>query len=125
MAKKGTLPFDRRGGLVAIQKRLLRSEAYLGLSAQAKVLLLLMQSHWRPDVPVGYGVREAQAKIPCSRKIAMRAFNELIEAGFIKLVDESLFCSRVNSKTRTWRLTWLPWAYREPSNEWEKKNREA
>ncbi|MAC34526.1 MAG: hypothetical protein CME38_13115 [Haliea sp.] len=84
-----------------------------------------MQSHWRPDVPVGYGVREAEEKIPCSRKIAMRVFYELIEAGFIKLVDESRFCSRVNSKTRTWRLTWLPWAYREPSNEWEKTNRDA
>ncbi|MAC33793.1 MAG: hypothetical protein CME38_09365 [Haliea sp.] len=98
----------------------MKSGAYLGLSPQAKALLLQIQVHWRPDVPIGFGVREAEATIPCSRKVAMRAFTELREAGFIKLVDESQFCSRTKSKTRTWRLTWLPWAYREPSNDWEK-----
>jgi hypothetical protein len=126
MAKgANSLPFDKRGGAVTIQRRLLKSGAYLGLSPQAKVLMHQMQVHWRADKPIGFGVREAAATIPCSTKVAMRAFNELREAGFIKLVDESLFCSRVESKTRTWRLTWLPWAYREPSNDWEKAKREA
>ena len=126
MAKgKTSLPFDKRGGVVAIQRRLLKSTAYMGLSVQAKVLLLQMQVHWRPDVPVGFGVREAEATVPCSRKTAMHAFNELRAAGFIKLVDDSLFCSRAKSKTRTWRLTWLPWAYKAPSNEWEQPNHEA
>lgn len=118
--KKNGLPFDRRGGLVAIQRRLLNSEAYLGLSPQAKALAHLMHVHWRPDRPIAYGVREAQEKIPCSRKLAMRAFRELQDRGFIKKVDESYFCSRTESKSRTWQLTWMPWNCREPTNEWEK-----
>lgn len=107
---------------MVIQRRLLRSRAYLGLSSQAKALIQLMQVHWRPDTPIGYGVREAEEKIPCSRKVAMRSFRELQEEGFIRLIDESLFCSRAQSKTRTWRLTWLPWNYRSPTNDWEKQN---
>jgi len=122
MAKrKNSLPFDKRGGVVVIQRRLLESAAFLGLSAQAKALLHLLHVHWRPDRPVGFGVREAEDKIPCSRKLAMRAFADLQSAGFIVMVDESLFCSRTESKTRTWRLTWLPWNHQPPTNQWEKK----
>lgn len=119
--RKNPLPFDRTGGVVAIQRRLLISTAYLELSPQAKALLHLMQAYWRPDEPIGYGVREAQRCIPCSRKIAMRAFQELQNNGFIVKVNESLFCSRAESKTRTWRLTWMPWNRCKPTNCWEKQ----
>lgn len=119
--KKTKLPFDSRGGVVTIQRRLLNSDAYLGLSPWAKSLIHLMQRHWRHDEPVGFSVRQAQAEIPCSKDKAMEVFKELQEAGFIRLVDESLFCSRTQSKSRTWRLTWLPYNYHyAPTNDWEK-----
>ena len=119
------LPFDKQGGVIAIQRRLIQSRAFLGLSPQAKALIMLMQSHWSAAGPIGYGVREAEAKIPCSRKNAMKAFNELQEAGFIVKIDESLFSSRVQSKTRTWRLTWMPcWRNRAPTNDWERSSDE-
>lgn len=123
MAKKKTrLPFDKAGGVVVTQRRLVTSDAYLKLSAQAKALMTQMHAHWSVLGPVAFGVREAEATIPCSRKVAMRAFKELQEAGFIVMVDESFFCSRTQSKTRTWRLTWLPcWNHRPPTNDWEKK----
>lgn len=120
VSKKFKLPFDKRGGRITLRRQMLESKTFLDLSPQAKVLLLLLQVQWRADRAVGYGIREAEEKIGCSRKIAMRAFSELREAGFIRLVDESLFCSRRHSKTRTWRLTWLPWNYSEPTNDWEK-----
>lgn len=121
MSKKSRLPFDKAGGAVVIQRRMLSSPAYLGLSAQAKVLMTLMQRHWTPAGPVGFGVRQAQDEIPCSRTLALRVFDELAQAGFIVMVDESLFCSRSESKTRTWRLTWMPcWNNRAPTNDWEK-----
>ena len=82
MAKrKNALPFDKRGGVVVIQRRLVASEAFSKLSPQAKVLALLMQTHWRPDKPIGYGIREAMKSIPCADKTAMRAFKELQGAG--------------------------------------------
>jgi len=116
-----SLPFDQRGGVITIQRRLINSAAYLGLSPQAKALMPLMQSHWRPDMPIGFGVREAEQKIPCSRRVAMRALTELQDGGFIKMIDESRFCSRTQSKTRTWRLTWMPWNRNAPTNDWERK----
>jgi len=122
MAKKKRLPFDSRGGVVAIPRRLLSSENYLALPPQAKVLITLLQRHWSPNGPVAFGVRQAEQEIPCSRVLAMRSFNELVEAGFIELIDESLFCSRTLSKSRTWRLTWMPcWRNRAPTNDWEKE----
>ena len=120
--KKNALPFDRSGGMVAIQRRLLSSPAYLGLSPYAKALIMLMHRHWSPSGPVGFGVRQAEQEIPCARRTAMRTFKELEEAGFIVKVDESLFCSRTQSKTRTWRLTWMPcWRNRSPTNDWENR----
>lgn len=118
--KRKKLSFDRRGGVVVASRFMLESAAYLDLSAQAKVLMLLMQVHWTPDKPVAYGVREAEKKIGCSRKTAMRAFRELRDAGFIRMVDESLFCSRSSSRSRTWRLTWMPWNDKGPTQDWEK-----
>lgn len=118
--KKNQMPFDKAGGVVAIQRRLLSSDAYLKLTPQAKVLMMLLQRHWTPAGPIGFGVRQAQDEIPCSRTLALRVFDELVQAGFIRMVDESLFCSRTHSKTRTWRLTWLPcWNHRPPTNEWD------
>jgi len=86
---------------------------------QAKVLMMLLQMHWKPDKPVDYGIREASEKIPCDPKTASKAFNQLQERGFIFCTDESLFSSRTQSKTRTWRLEWLPFKDNSPRNTWE------
>lgn len=120
--KKQSLPFDSRGGVVTIQRRLLTSQAYRDLTPYAKALLHLMQVHWRHNEPVAFGIREACRLIPCGRKAAVRAFKELDDAGLIRMVDHSLFCSRTQSKARTWRLTWLPWHGSAPTNEWEKRD---
>lgn len=120
--RRNPLPFDKGGGVVAIQRRLLTSAAYRNLSPYAKALMHSMHVHWSNDKPVGYGVREAERSIPCCRRSAMRAFVELQERGFIVLVDESRFCSRTHAKTRTWRLTWLPFNSRTPTNDWEKRS---
>lgn len=118
--KKNPLPFDKAGGVVVVQRRLVSSTAYLKLTPQAKALMVLMQAHWRNDKPIAYGVREAEEKIACSRKLAMRAFKELETAGFIMMVDCSRWDGRTNSKSKTWRLTWLPFEGRAPTNDWEK-----
>lgn len=117
--KKHRLPFDQKGGVLVLQRRLISSSRYLDLCAQAKVLMLLLHEHWRNEKPVAFGVREAMQKIPCAKGTAQRAFRELEDNGFIVKVDESLFNSRIGSRSRTWRLTWLPFNFREPTNDWE------
>ena len=124
MAHKIKIPFDRRGGVCVLSRRMLNHENYLTLSAQAKVLIMLMHEQWRDEKEVDYGIREASEKIPCSRVTAAKAFNMLSERGCIVLVDESMFSSRTESKTRTWRLTWMPWLSKNPTHKWEKLGNE-
>lgn len=120
--KRSKLLFDKRRGVVVMQRVMLESDSYLSLSAQAKCLMILIQMHWTDFGPVAYSVVEAMRKIPCSKGTAMNAFLELQRQGFIEMVDESLFNSRLQSKSRTWRLTWMPYRSKAPTNDWEKKS---
>ena len=118
--KARRLPFDKRGGIIVCRRDIYASPAWLGLSPAAVKLMVLLHTHWRNDKAVDYGVREAMDKIGCAKGTARRAFEELQRAGFIEMVDESMFSSRTQSKARTWRLTWLPFKNQLPTNDWEK-----
>lgn len=118
--KRGSLPFDQRGSRVVLRTHLLKSNVYLSLSPQAKVLMTLLHIHWNNEKLVDYGIREAAEKIPCSDKTASKAFNQLQERGFIACIEQSFFSSRTESKARGWRLEWLPYKNKPPTNTWEK-----
>jgi len=123
MAKKTKGPkvkYDARGGVMVVSRAMLESCAYESLPATAKVLMILLQLQWRNDKTVAYGVREAAKKIGCKPETAGKAFKELQTRGFIVCETESLFNSKTGSKAREWRLTWMPFEYREPTHDWEK-----
>ena len=125
MSKKRTkLPFDKNGGVITINRRLIDSEAFLTMPPQANKLFILLHSQWRHDRPVGYGVREAAKKIGCAQNTAAKSFQELERRGFIIREEESFINSKNGSRAREWRLTWLPYTWdgyeKPPSNEWEK-----
>lgn len=103
--KKQSLPFDKRGGTIVLCRKMIESDNYQTLSTHARALMTLLQVHWRPDKPVDYGVREAEKRLVCNRKTAMKAFNLLIEKGFLVCMEQSVFSTRTQSKTRSWRLT--------------------
>lgn len=117
---KNSLPFDRRGSAVVFNTYLLNSKKYLALRPQAKVLITLLQIHWRNDKPVDYGIREAAEKILCDERTAAKAFRQLQEGKFITCVEESVFNSRTGSKSRSWRLEWMPFNHNKPNNYWDK-----
>lgn len=118
--KKQKLPFDKRGGVIVLPRRVLESSNYQKLTPQSKVLITLLQLHWRNDKSVDYGVREAAKKIPCSEKTASKSFHQLEELGFVTCVEYALFNSRTQSRSRSWRLEWLPFENKPPNNLWEK-----
>jgi hypothetical protein len=117
--KKYKIPFDNRGGTVITPRRLYDSRNYLTLTARAKALMPLLHIHWRNDKYVDYGIREASEKIPCDRRTATKAFNTLEARGFITMIEYALFNSRTGSKSRTWRLEWMPSNDQLPTNKWE------
>lgn len=116
---KGKQPFDTRGGVVVTSMWMLKHENYLSLPVYAKVLMNLLQQLWRSDKYVDYGVNEAAKKIPCSKKTAIKAFKILQERGFITCMEEYWFSSRTESRTRSWRLEWMPFNFNKPRNTWE------
>ena len=118
--KKFKLNYDGRGGVVVMSQHMLKHEAYLILSPYAKVLMQLMQQHWRDEKEVDYGIREASEKIPCSKVTAIKTFKELEEREFIQNTSPAMFSSRTNSKSRSWRLEWMPFIGRKPTHNWEK-----
>jgi len=118
--KKPKLGYDQRGGVMAVSIGMRKAYVYESLPATAKVLMDLLQMHWHNERPVAYGVREAAEKIGCNRNTACKAFKILQERGFINCANESLFNSKTGSKTREWRLTWMPFDYKNPSHKWEK-----
>ena len=121
VGKRFKQPFDQHGRALVTSTYLIKSEPYLTLMPQAKVLMMLLQLHWRADKLVDYGIREAAEKIPCDPKTASKAFKQLEELGFIKCIEQSIFSSRTMSKSRTWRLEWLPFNDQPPRNTWDKK----
>lgn len=116
---KHSLPYDRRGGVFLVCGALYKSANYLTLSATSRALMPLLQIHWKNNKLVDYGVREAAQKLCCSEKTARKAFNELEERGFIVCEEYAYFNSKLGSKSRSWRLTWLPFDYSKPTNDWE------
>lgn len=118
--KKQKLGFDQRGGVLAVSRAMRESFVYESMPPVAKVLMDLLQLQWRNNRPVAYGVREAAKKIGCKPDTAGKAFKILQERGFIACVNESLFNSKTGSKTREWRLTWMPFEYRDPTHDWKK-----
>jgi len=110
--------YKRRGGVIVMPIFMLNSEAYLALTSYSRSLLVLMQIHWYKYKPVDYGVREAAVKMSCNERTARKAFDQLQELGFIECMEQSVFRSRTQSKARSWRLTWMPYKEREPTDDW-------
>lgn len=113
--------YDWGGQVVVMGMGMLKSEQYLSLSSQAKSLMALMQVHWQEFKLVDYGIREAEKKIPCSNKTAIKAFKELEDKGFITCLRDHYFSSRTESRTRAWRLEWMPYNSQRPTHKWKKQ----
>jgi len=105
---------------MSVSRAMRESIVYESMPANAKVLMDLMQIQWRNEKLVAYGVREAAKKIRCTKETASKAFKILWERGFIVCAEESVFNSKTGSKTREWRLTWMPFDSKKPTNDWEK-----
>ena len=125
MAKK--VKYRHPGGVIGFPRAVLRSEAFDDLSSHSKALMLILQDVWKPphEPTVHYSVRRVAKKLRVSMATASRVLKELRTHGFIRCIDESDWS---NGQARTYRLTWLEFNGREPSNDWAewrgKNNRE-
>ena len=111
-----TKKFKESGGVIVLPLKMINSSAFQNLSAKSVKLLMLMQVHWRADKAIDYSITQTTLSIKCSRSTASDLFKELIELGFIALVEEADFYA---NKARSWRLTYRPYLNREPTHDWK------
>ncbi|MDA1136424.1 MAG: hypothetical protein O2916_09305 [Proteobacteria bacterium] len=121
MARKQKMkqPFDRKDGILVFPISVIKSKNYQTMYPYSRILMMFLQVHWRAYKPVDFSTREAAELLNCNHKTAMRAFNVLEKRGFIVKVAESIFNNRTQSKSRSWRLTWLPFEDMQPTKEWQ------
>ena len=110
------LKFKESGGVIVMPIPMIDSLAYQHLSAKAVKLMSFMQRHWKQDKAIDYGITQTTKSIRCSRDTASKLFNELVDFGFIALVEEADFYA---NRARSWRLTYKPFIDREPTHNWK------
>lgn len=107
---------------------MMKSEAWLDLSGNAVKLLVRLAmlsegnngwGHRDLSGELFLSEREAAATIGVSRNTASRAFDELIDHGFLRVVRVGHFQVKVRVAT-AWRLTFQPYprSHQGPTNEW-------
>jgi len=95
-----------------LDHRILTSNAYRGLSPNARSLLveLIMLYNGENNGSLYLGVRDAAHRMGISDLTAATcALNDLQDLGFIEMTQESYFEVKASNKSRArcWRLTWL------------------
>jgi len=118
-----------KGAFVMVPNSLMNSPAWQHLSGTAvKLLLHLMKlsegnngwGHGKAEPGELYlGERDAAQAIGTARNTASKAFVELIEHGFLRVVRGGDFRVKIRLAT-VWRLTFQPYprAHQGPTNEW-------
>lgn len=85
---------------------LLRSEAWLSLTPQARAVYVELHSWYNGsnNGRIGLSVRRAAQRCRVAKDTAARAFDELIDRGFIECTSKGAFSLKVRHASE-WRLT--------------------
>ncbi len=102
---------------VALPESVLNSPAYRDLKSPARALLVEFLRIYRPARNGRLTIDTATAKelIRCSEKVTDRAFYELSEHGFIKLITHHSWTTK---KGREWAITINPVSAREATKDY-------
>jgi len=119
MRKKSAISYiARKGKFIAIYEEILDSTAYKALSHTARALLIELYRMEFPNRNGMIGLSEISAgkKLSCASNTASKAFEDLIDKGFIERMFDGDY---TRGKASEWRLTFLPYRGMEPTDEWK------
>lgn len=111
------------GRFVRLPHLILQSEAYRSLDLTARALLteIVMLDNGKNNGSLWLSVADGKDRLGLSdARPAMRAFDDLADRGLTRMTKEAHFSVKAaeTSRARCWRLTWLSWDGKPPSNEW-------
>lgn len=109
---------------VMLRYDMMDSAAWRGLSPYAQALYphIIRRYNGSNNGKIPLSCREAMILLNCSKDRAAKAFNELIEAGFIKIGQDSSFGFKMKT-SRRWILTHHVLDGQAPTNEWREKSK--
>lgn len=104
--------------------RILNSEAYRSLDLTARGLLveLITIENGRNNGSLWLSIQDATDRLGLSdARPAMRAFDDLQDRGLIAMTKDAHFSIKAadTSRARCWRLTWLAFDGKAPTNAWQ------
>lgn len=120
-AKGRNEPTDR---FARLPHRVLISEAYRSLDLVARALLteIVMLENGKNNGSLWLSVADATDRLGQSdARPAIRAFDDLQDRGFIRMTKDAHFSVKASdtSRARCWRITWVAFDRKPPSNEWQ------
>ena len=116
MSRKKNNRIQRSGPYFAIYQDMFNSDAFRSLNCKERCLLLELFAFYQPSrEDVFLSTRDAAKRLKIHRDTACKAFKTLEDRGFIRLTQGALWQARL---TRTWRLTFMEYQGREPTDEW-------
>jgi hypothetical protein len=100
----------RVNGFIQLERQLVRSDRWQGLSPGARALLIEIwaEHDGHNNGQIRYGTREAEASLRCSRSTAKRWFDELEDAHLIEAVERGGFRWKSGARqglATAWRIT--------------------
>lgn len=105
------------GRFTPIYHHILKSPAFRALTPKARCLLLELQYREFPNRNgrIGFSENDAAKSLGCAPNTASKAFQELIDKGFVERSFDGDYTRGLASE---WILTYLPYKGREPTNDW-------
>lgn len=116
MARKFKSKIDRTRQFHIVYRDWFESDAYRSLNCVQRSLLHELHALYLPSRnDVFLSTRRAAKRLHVNADTARKAFHVLENRGFIKLINGHLWQQR---KARTWRLTFMSYNNREPTDDW-------
>ena len=96
-------------GYIQLDRDLVRSDRWQGLSVGARALLIEIWSwhNGKNNGAIRYGVREAEASLHCARRTALRWFRELEDVQLIEAAERGGFRWKTGARegrATAWRI---------------------
>lgn len=115
---------DREARFARLPHAVLESEAYRSLDLTARALLteIIMLDNGKNNGSLWLAVADAKDRLGLAdARPVMRAFDDLVERGLTRMTKDAHFSVKTAeaSRARCWRITWLAWDGKPPSNEWQ------
>jgi hypothetical protein len=100
-------------GFIRVERGLWHSDHWRSLSANARVVLVDIQSGFtgQNNGTLTYGIGRAVKCLRCGKRTAIRTLAELKGAGLIEATSKGSFNHKAGARrgeATTWRLTYLP-----------------